>query len=763
MTDKEFENEYKKIFERAVMVNDKTRREGLLSIDDILDNDLLLKRDIMETGFMLTNDGTDSVIIDNILTNIISLEDDEKKKILKTVQKTAVLLIHRGCPTELLALTLSSLVDIDFENVMKQYLETKAKNNEVSENEEDDEQERRGINPGEGEFYQNFSDDYYDKYSKEQIRGIYNIHEKFARIAAKSLSTILDRPVSIELTSIDKIIMYNYKTTLPNLTTVGIIRMEGMEGFAYLELPPAVTFTIVDIIRGGDGTFTKKWYELPEMTDMEKNVIKVVYEKLLEDFREAWSGVMDLRPSLIKLVSDPKSIRFTPDTEGVVHMTLEIKTENLQEMINLAVSYAFIEKVIDQINEKLPQITDDEELSGYKKQYELTEKQYKLAVSYLKGSGGEQDYAKAGELFRGVLEKRKELHGEEEHIIASTCFLIACEYREHGDYEIAVKYYKDALVIYEKFYNEKHQDITDTLCFIAICYEALCDYENAVNYFNDTIASDEEVNGKDNQNIAYFCNLISSCYVKSGDYYSAQKYSLKALAIREKILGEDHTETAYVYHKIADNYYYIDDYENALTYYNKAFKIYEKNEGRENIAANNSYVSIGVCYEGMKEYEKAIAYYKDAAAVYEKISDSDKSDTARIYFNIADCYYELKDYENALENDIKALNIRKIICEEDAPELALSYNNLGAIYRNLGKYDEAIEHHLKALEFRKKYSKEKDVIAFAYNNTGKDYEAKGDKENALKYFKEALSIYESLEGFDEDTERAREAIKRNEE
>ena len=80
----------------------------------------------------------------------------------------------------------------------------------------------------------------------------------------------------------------------------------------------------------------------------------------------------------------------------------------------------------------------------------------------------------------------------------------------------------------------------------------------------------------------------------------------------------------------------------------------------------------------------------------------------------------------------------------------------------MGKYEDAIIYHLKALELRKEHSKHLDHIALSYNNIGKDYEAKGDRKNALKYYKEALTLYESLEGFDSDTENTRQAVKRTE-
>ncbi|MCL2186333.1 MAG: hypothetical protein FWB86_10865 [Treponema sp.] len=125
MTKEEFENEYNKIFERALAMSEKTRREGLLTLDDCIDEKKLFQRDVMEVGLRLAYDGTDSAIIDNILTNIIDQETDNDKKKLKTVQKNAVLMIQKGYSKGIFALTLNSLVGIGFEKAMNIYLETK--------------------------------------------------------------------------------------------------------------------------------------------------------------------------------------------------------------------------------------------------------------------------------------------------------------------------------------------------------------------------------------------------------------------------------------------------------------------------------------------------------------------------------------------------------------------------------------------------------------------------------------------------------------
>ena len=105
----DFEKAYKNILERAMFLSDKTLKEGILSLDDYIDAAKLNQRDIMELGLKLTCDGMDGSLIDRILSNIINLETNKKRMLLKTVQKNAVLAIQSGYDAK----TLEMLLNMD--------------------------------------------------------------------------------------------------------------------------------------------------------------------------------------------------------------------------------------------------------------------------------------------------------------------------------------------------------------------------------------------------------------------------------------------------------------------------------------------------------------------------------------------------------------------------------------------------------------------------------------------------------------------------
>jgi flagellar motor component MotA len=107
---------YYTIFERALYFTVKSRVEGLLSLEDEIDNEKVDKRDIFEYGIRFIIDGTDINFIDKILSNIIKQEKDENTVLLKTIQKEAVLSIEAGYHRNLLIALLNSYVDIPLDD-----------------------------------------------------------------------------------------------------------------------------------------------------------------------------------------------------------------------------------------------------------------------------------------------------------------------------------------------------------------------------------------------------------------------------------------------------------------------------------------------------------------------------------------------------------------------------------------------------------------------------------------------------------------------
>jgi flagellar motor component MotA len=85
----------------AIHFGEKARREGLLALEELIDEEKIENRNIFHYGLRFVIDGTQDIIIDNILSNLIKYNPKNIK--LQLMQKEAVLAIQQGLNTRTLA------------------------------------------------------------------------------------------------------------------------------------------------------------------------------------------------------------------------------------------------------------------------------------------------------------------------------------------------------------------------------------------------------------------------------------------------------------------------------------------------------------------------------------------------------------------------------------------------------------------------------------------------------------------------------------
>lgn len=186
-----------------------------------------------------------------------------------------------------------------------------------------------------------------DKFSKDQIRTLQMMHETFARLTTTALSAQLRALVSVHVASVDQLTYEEFVRSIPNPTTLAVINMDPLKGSAVLEIDPSITFTIIDKLFGGTGESTKISREL---TDIELSVMEGIIVRILGNLREAWTNVIDLRPRLGNIETNPQFAQIVPPNEMVVLVTLETKVGEVEGMTNLCLPYITIEPVISKLS-----------------------------------------------------------------------------------------------------------------------------------------------------------------------------------------------------------------------------------------------------------------------------------------------------------------------------------------------------------------------------------------------------------------------------
>jgi flagellar motor switch protein FliM len=186
-----------------------------------------------------------------------------------------------------------------------------------------------------------------DKFSKDQIRTLQMMHETFARLTTTSLSAQLRTIVHVHVASVDQLTYEEFLRSIPNPTTLAVINMDPLKGSSIFEIDPSITFTIIDRLFGGPGEASKINREL---TDIELSVIEGIIVRILGNLREAWSNVIDLRPRLGNIETNPQFAQIVPPSDMVVLITLETKVGDVEGMTNFCIPYLTIEPIITKLS-----------------------------------------------------------------------------------------------------------------------------------------------------------------------------------------------------------------------------------------------------------------------------------------------------------------------------------------------------------------------------------------------------------------------------
>ncbi|BDU68548.1 flagellar motor switch protein FliM [Geothrix oryzae] len=195
-----------------------------------------------------------------------------------------------------------------------------------------------------------------DRVSREQMRSLHFMHDRFARNFSSSLSAYLRTITEVNLVSVEQLSYQEFLLSVPDPTCFNAISIKPLEGALALEVNPTLVFPIIDKMLGGPGEPLK---QLRTMTDIEQSIFDGVLKLVLEDLREAWRGIVDLDFRIQARETSPQLIQIVAPNEVVLLVVFEVKMGPVSGMINLAIPSIILEPISTKF--------DQEMFTGYKK------------------------------------------------------------------------------------------------------------------------------------------------------------------------------------------------------------------------------------------------------------------------------------------------------------------------------------------------------------------------------------------------------------
>jgi len=186
-----------------------------------------------------------------------------------------------------------------------------------------------------------------DKFSKEHIRAIQNIHETFARVTASSLSSYLRSATTVSLSSIEQVVYDEYVHQLSNPTLVNLVELQPLAGRIVVEMNMNIGLAMLDRMMGGPGQVQPRRGEL---TDIEMALLRTLGGTVSAGLRDGWAAVADLQPVLVETVLNADLVQAALPGDIAALLLFEIHTLGLSGTVSICVPHPVIEPLMDRLN-----------------------------------------------------------------------------------------------------------------------------------------------------------------------------------------------------------------------------------------------------------------------------------------------------------------------------------------------------------------------------------------------------------------------------
>jgi len=185
-----------------------------------------------------------------------------------------------------------------------------------------------------------------DKFSKDQIRTLYMLHESFGRLLNTYLSTHLRTLISVDVASVEQLTYQEFVQSVANPSFISVLGVPPLKGNIILEFDTAIAFAYIDRVFGGDGNTQIKTRVLTEIEDA---VMRRFVTAAMNHFKDAWSNVTPMNPFLETTESNPQFMQIVTPSEMVVIITLQIRIGDTEGIMNICIPYLVLEPIMSKL------------------------------------------------------------------------------------------------------------------------------------------------------------------------------------------------------------------------------------------------------------------------------------------------------------------------------------------------------------------------------------------------------------------------------
>lgn len=187
------------------------------------------------------------------------------------------------------------------------------------------------------------------KFAKEHLRTLEIIFEHYARLVSTTLPAYLRHACQVDVINSEAVSYSEFANALSNPILLGIVDFHPLKGSIVMDMSVNIGYAIIDRLLGGKGEALDKERDFSEI---ELTIIEKIMVVCVELLVEPWKNVVSLDPLLEKIETNPQFAQVISPNEVIALLTLNLKIDKVEGLLNICIPYICIEPVIEKLNTK---------------------------------------------------------------------------------------------------------------------------------------------------------------------------------------------------------------------------------------------------------------------------------------------------------------------------------------------------------------------------------------------------------------------------
>ena len=192
------------------------------------------------------------------------------------------------------------------------------------------------------------------KFTKEQLKVIDSIFENYSRVLSSYLTGLMRLYCKVEVMQIEEQRYYEFNNALPDyvmmsLVNLGVHDEDVMETNCIMQISNPITFTIIDRLMGGLGTYTEV---NRDFTEIEITLMEGIMEKMAQSLKGAWSQYIDMDPVMTAIETNSRVMQSIGPDEVIILVSLEIEIKDVKNVMSFCIPAMNLESIMNKFGDR---------------------------------------------------------------------------------------------------------------------------------------------------------------------------------------------------------------------------------------------------------------------------------------------------------------------------------------------------------------------------------------------------------------------------